>query len=84
MKKLFGSKPSEVSGLQKDIEQLSNYEAFARVLECIRRMREDRITELHDVGTDRLQQISGRILAYDDILAMCQAENVLQRHRVML
>lgn len=72
---------ADKEGFQKDIDQLSNYEAFARLLECIRNMREDRIREMHDVGTDRLQQVSGRILAYDDVLFMCSADKVLQRHR---
>jgi hypothetical protein len=44
-------------------------------------MREQSIADMHNVNTDALQQISGRILAYNDILAMSESERVFRIHK---
>ena len=69
------------SQFEQDVAMLSQHAAFARLLANIKAIREESIVQFHDVGTDRLQQLSGRILAYDDVLRMCNAEEVMARHR---
>jgi hypothetical protein len=53
---------------QKDA--LLHNEAYIDLLEQVYAMRESMVQQLHDVGTDRIQQISGRILSLDDVLTM--------------
>lgn len=52
----------------KKLEQLSHNESFVGFLEEIYGTRESLIQQLHDVSSDRIQQISGRILQCDEIL----------------
>lgn len=68
------------SQFEQDVAQMALYPAFSRILLNIKGIREECITSMHDVGTDRLQQLSGRILAYDDVLRMLNAESVIERH----
>ena len=60
---------------------LANHEAFAIYLRNVKQMREQAIADMHNVNTDALQQISGRILAYNDILAMSESERVFRIHK---
>jgi hypothetical protein len=64
--------------LQKNLEMLQNHETFAALVQEIVRMREECISELHSADTDKLSQISGKILAYDEITSLCGKE-ILQR-----
>ena len=57
--------------LEEDLKQLSNYECFARFLQMIEQLREETIEELHNADSTQIQQISGRILTYDQVLQMC-------------
>jgi hypothetical protein len=57
--------------LEKDLRSLSNHEHFARLLKVIAELREETIEELHNASNEQIQQISGRILTYDQILQMC-------------
>lgn len=52
----------------KKLEQLSHNESFVGFLDEIYGTRESLIQQLHDVSSDRIQQISGRILQCDEIL----------------
>jgi len=51
-------------------EALLHNEAYVELLEQVYAMRESMVQQLHDVSTDRIQQISGRILSLDDVLTM--------------
>tara|TARA_R110001583_G_scaffold52625_5_gene163186 strand:+ start:1105 stop:1311 length:207 start_codon:yes stop_codon:yes gene_type:complete len=62
--------------IQKDIEHLKRHDSFNRFIDLIKQMREECIGDMHDVPTDKLQQLSGRILSYDQIITMSDwAEN---------
>jgi len=67
--------------LQDSVNMLANYEAFAIYLKNVKQMREQAITDMHNVNTDALQQISGRILAYNDILSMSESDRVFRIHK---
>ena len=64
--------------LEQDLKALSNHEHFARLLQVLSDHREETIEELHNAPSEKIQQISGRILTYDQILQMCDWRN-LQR-----
>jgi|TARA_E500000318_G_scaffold110292_2_gene125318 hypothetical protein len=56
--------------IQDDIKKLQEYESFARFIKMIHDLREETIEEMHEAPTDRLQQLSGRIITYDQIIQM--------------
>ena len=56
--------------IQDDIKKLQEYESFARFIKMIHDLREETIEETHEAPTDRLQQLSGRIITYDQIIQM--------------
>ena len=62
--------------IQEDIKTLQNYESFARFIDLIHSLREETISELHEAPSDRIQQISGRIITYDQVLQMCDWEKL--------
>ena len=62
--------------IQDDIKTLHNHESFARFINLIHSLREETISELHEAPQDRMQQISGRIITYDQILQMCDWEKL--------
>jgi len=62
--------------IQEDIKALQSYESFARFINLIHSLREETISELHEAPSDRIQQISGRIITYDQILQMCDWERL--------
>lgn len=64
--------------LQNNLEMLQSHETFAALVQEIVRMREECISELHSADTGKLSQISGKILAYDEITSLCGKE-ILQR-----
>lgn len=51
-------------------EVLYNNEAYVDLLEQLYATRESLIQQMHDVSSDSIQQISGRLLQCDDILTM--------------
>tara|TARA_R100000995_G_scaffold74887_1_gene44060 strand:- start:64 stop:282 length:219 start_codon:yes stop_codon:yes gene_type:complete len=65
--------------LQEDLKALSNHEHFARFLQVISDLREETIEELHNADSDKIQQISGRILTYDQILQMSDWRTIRRR-----
>jgi len=54
--------------LQDDLNTLRTHNSFIRYLRVINELREETISELHEASTDKIQQLSGRILSYDQIL----------------
>ncbi len=65
--------------LENDLQTLSNHEHFARFLKVISELREETIEELHNASNEQIQQISGRILTYDQVLQMCDWRNIQMR-----
>ena len=65
--------------LETDLQALGNHEHFARFLKVVADLREETIEELHEATSDNIQQISGRILTYDQILQMCDWRNLQVR-----
>ncbi len=70
-----------VTNVQEDIDTLSNYEAFARFMSFILTMREECIEDLHLADSNNIQQISGRLLSYDQILHMVDYDSLIDKHR---
>ena len=66
--------------LQEDLRVLSNHEHFARFLQVVEDLREETIEELHNATNDNIQQVSGRIITYDQILQMCDWKNLKMRY----
>ena len=56
--------------IEEDLEHLKRHDSFNRFIDLIKQMREECIAEMHEVPTDKLQQLSGRILSYDQIITM--------------
>lgn len=71
----------DTPNLQTDIETLSRHEAFGRFMAALNRFREEEIAELHDAPTEKIQQISGRIITYDQILRIANWEQLQNRFR---
>lgn len=65
--------------LQQALEALSNHESFAKFILTIRDLREEAISELHKADFEKIQQISGRILTYDQILQMANYKLIEKR-----
>jgi hypothetical protein len=51
----------------KALERLTGNRDFLAFMEEVYAIREQYIRNMHDLDTARLQQISGRILAYDQV-----------------
>jgi hypothetical protein len=67
-----------MTDIDTDIKTLATHSAFVRFLQFIETLRDEQIAELHDSPTDKVQQISGRILSYDQILEMCEYKDSLR------
>jgi len=67
--------------LEKSLEYLAHVPHFGDFLQSISEEREACIAALFNAPTEKMQQISGQILAYDQILKMCNAEDILFRKR---
>ena len=66
--------------IQEDIKTLYNYEAFARFIKLIHNLREEAIEELHEASSETIQQVSGRIITYDQVLQLVNWEELVKRH----
>ena len=66
--------------LEEDLKILYNHEHFARFMNVIHNLREETIEELHEATTDSIQQISGRIITYDQILQIANWDMMRERH----
>ena len=65
--------------MQKDLVFLSNFKPFGELLKQIQEMREDAISSLLEAKTEHIQQISGQITAYDNILQLTEAKDVIKK-----
>ena len=70
--------------MEEDIKALSQHETFARFIQSIESAREEVIADLAGAPSEQIQQLAGRILAYDDILKMVDWEHLRTLHRERL
>jgi hypothetical protein len=66
--------------LETDLKALAHHESFARFLQVVEQLREEAIEELHQATSETCQQVSGRILTYDQILQMCDWKRIRHTH----
>jgi len=64
---------------EKDLDHLGHIEAFQRFMAQVYAWRESAIGDLRGAATDQVQQIAGRIQAYDDTLRAGDWEGVRKR-----
>jgi hypothetical protein len=62
-----------------NLDSLIHQDAYIDFLQGVYAIRESLIQQLHDVSSDRIQQISGRILQCDDILQMGGYDRIVSR-----
>jgi hypothetical protein len=67
--------------IENDLQALHNHEHFARFMGVIHNLREEAIGELHESTTDNIQQVSGRIITYDQILQFAGWEQLRSRFK---
>jgi hypothetical protein len=70
--------------MEEDIKALSQHETFARFIQSIESAREEVIADLAGAPSEHIQQLAGRILAYDDILKMVDWEHLRTLHQERL
>ena len=51
-----------------------------KVLNSMQRLREETISEMHNADYEKLQQLSGRIITYDQILQLADWDKLRERH----
>ncbi len=66
--------------IQDDINSLQSYESFARFIKMVYELREETISEMHEASSETIQQISGRIITYDQILQMSGWDKLRLKH----
>jgi|TARA_S200002703_G_C3708126_1_gene217515 CRISPR/Cas system CSM-associated protein Csm4 (group 5 of RAMP superfamily) len=65
--------------LEESVNTLKHHESFGAFINNIHQMREDAIAELHEASAEQVQKISGKILAYDEVLRMSNYEEIQRR-----
>jgi len=66
--------------IQDDIKTLQQYDFFARFVDLIHQFREECIEEMHKASSEQIQQLSGRIISYDQILQMVDFDKIKKTH----
>ena len=66
--------------IQDDINSLHSYESFARFIKLIHELREETISEMHESSSETIQQISGRIITYDQMLQISGWDKLKFKH----
>jgi|TARA_A100000171_G_C2128551_1_gene145135 hypothetical protein len=66
--------------LEEDIKTLNQHESFARFIETIYSLREESIASLFESDKEQVQQLSGMILAYDQILKIVDWNGLQLKH----
>lgn len=62
--------------IDRDIDTLKTHDTFIRFLYFVETLRDECISDLHESSTEKIQQISGRILSYDQILEMTEFKDL--------
>ena len=65
--------------LEESVNTLKHHESFGAFINNIHQMREEAIAELHEASAEQVQKISGKILAYDEVLRMSNYEEIQRR-----
>jgi hypothetical protein len=65
--------------LEEAVNTLKHHESFGAFIGSVHQMREEAIAEMNKAPLEQVQQLSGKILAYDDILQMSNHEEVRRR-----
>jgi len=66
--------------LEEALKYLQHNEQFAVFISVIHALREEAIAELHKADYETMQQISGKILTYDQILQMTDWESIRKKN----
>ena len=69
--------------MNKDLLFLSNFKPFGELLKQVQNMREDAISSLLEAKTEHIQQISGQIIAFDSILQLTEAKDVIKKTELL-
>ena len=69
-----------IAKLEEDLQTLSTHESFARFIETVYSLREEAIASMFESDKGQVQQISGTILAYDQLLKMVNWNALQARH----
>ncbi len=64
------------NNIDRDIDTLKTHDTFIRFLYFVETLRDECISDLHESSTEKIQQISGRILSYDQILEMTEFKDL--------
>jgi hypothetical protein len=70
--------------IEDDLKALSHHEHFARFIQLINALREECIADMHEANTEKLQQLSGRIITYDQILQMVDWQSLQKKFSSIL
>lgn len=70
--------------IEDDLNTLSHHEHFARFIQLINTLREECIADMHEANTEKLQQLSGRIITYDQILQMVDWQSLQKKFSSIL
>ena len=65
--------------LEQALQSLANHESFYTFINTVHQLREESIGELYKADYDNLHQVSGKILAYDQLLQMADFETLKRR-----
>jgi hypothetical protein len=69
------------TSLDQDVKYLRDSQQFARFMNFVHQLREETIEELHNADPNKMSQISGRIISYDQILEIVQYDSLMDKHR---
>jgi hypothetical protein len=70
--------------IEENLKTLSHHEHFARFIQLINALREECIADMHEADTEKLQQLSGRIITYDQILQMVDWQGLQKKFSSVL
>ena len=70
--------------IEDDIKALQQDDFFARFIYLIHQFREECIEEMHKAPSEQIQQLSGRIISYDQILQMVDFDKIRKYHQESL
>ena len=65
--------------LEQALQSLANHESFYTFINTVHQLREESIGELYKADYDNLHQVSGKILAYDQLLQMADHDTLKRR-----
>lgn len=66
--------------LDEATKALSMHESFARFVKEVSELREENIRAMFEADTNQIQQISGMVLAYDQLLSMADWPKLQKQH----